>query len=64
MVHNLKIPYQMTIASRYVGDEYGYFSVLKYDFEEGNIQHTPYQIPADIIAGKLTYTNRQLVTMT
>lgn len=48
----------MTIASRYVGDEYGYFSVLKYDFEEGNIQHMPYQIPADIIAGKLTYTNR------
>ncbi|PWA85428.1 transducin family protein / WD-40 repeat family protein [Artemisia annua] len=34
----------------YVGDEYGYFSVLKYDFEEGNIQHMPYQIPADIIA--------------
>ncbi|KAK9063361.1 hypothetical protein SSX86_017231 [Deinandra increscens subsp. villosa] len=34
----------------YVGDEYGYLSVLKFDFEEGNIQHMPYQIPADLIA--------------
>ncbi|KAI3731155.1 hypothetical protein L1987_62338 [Smallanthus sonchifolius] len=34
----------------YIGDEYGYLCVLKFDFEEGNIQHMPYQIPADIIA--------------
>lgn len=34
----------------YVGDEYGYLSVLKYDFEEGNIQPMPYQIPPDLIA--------------
>ncbi|KAK1415488.1 hypothetical protein QVD17_31270 [Tagetes erecta] len=34
----------------YVGDEYGYLSVLKFDFEEGNIQHMPYQIPVDLIA--------------
>lgn len=34
----------------YLGDEYGYLSVLKYDIEEGNIQHMPYQIPADLIA--------------
>ncbi|XP_024989537.1 uncharacterized protein LOC112524114 [Cynara cardunculus var. scolymus] len=34
----------------YVGDEYGYLSVLKYDIEEGNIQHMPYQIPPDLIA--------------
>nr|XP_043636522.1 uncharacterized protein LOC122607576 [Erigeron canadensis] len=34
----------------YVGDEYGYMSVLKYDSEEGNIQHMPYQLPVDLIA--------------
>ncbi|XP_071685700.1 uncharacterized protein [Rutidosis leptorrhynchoides] len=34
----------------YIGDEYGYLSVLKYDIEEGNIKHMPYQIPADLIA--------------
>lgn len=34
----------------YVGDEYGYLSVLKYDIEEGNIQHMPYQIPPELIA--------------
>ncbi|KAF5794992.1 putative transcription factor WD40-like family [Helianthus annuus] len=34
----------------YLGDEYGYLSVLKFDFEEGNIQHMPYQIPAELIA--------------
>ncbi|KAJ9553391.1 hypothetical protein OSB04_017436 [Centaurea solstitialis] len=34
----------------YVGDEYGYMSVLKYDIEEGNIQLMPYQIPPDLIA--------------
>lgn len=39
------------MASRYLGDEYGYLSVLKFNFEEGNIQQMPYQIPADLIAG-------------
>lgn len=34
----------------YVGDEYGYLSVLKYDFDERNIQPMPYQIPPDLIA--------------
>lgn len=34
----------------YIGDEYGYMSVLKYDIEEGSIQHMPYQIPPDLIA--------------
>ncbi|KAL7586763.1 hypothetical protein Lser_V15G36125 [Lactuca serriola] len=34
----------------YVGDEYGYLSVLKYDIEEGNIQPMSYQIPPDLIA--------------
>ncbi|KAL8257468.1 hypothetical protein R6Q59_029509 [Mikania micrantha] len=34
----------------YIGDEYGYLSVLKFDFEEENIQHMAYQVPADLIA--------------
>uniref|UniRef100_A0A5B7BCF9 V-SNARE coiled-coil homology domain-containing protein n=1 Tax=Davidia involucrata TaxID=16924 RepID=A0A5B7BCF9_DAVIN len=34
----------------YIGDEYGFLSVLKYDAEEGKILHLPYHIPANLIA--------------
>ncbi|PIN06027.1 Tomosyn [Handroanthus impetiginosus] len=34
----------------YVGDEYGFLSVLKYDAEEGNISHLPYHVPPNLIA--------------
>ncbi|XP_059627965.1 uncharacterized protein LOC132270778 isoform X2 [Cornus florida] len=33
----------------YVGDEYGFLSVLKYDAKEGKILHMPYHIPANLI---------------
>ncbi|CAL5322708.1 unnamed protein product [Camellia sinensis] len=33
----------------YVGDEYGFLSVLKYDAEEGKILQLPYHIPANLI---------------
>ncbi|KAL6581229.1 hypothetical protein OROMI_007152 [Orobanche minor] len=34
----------------YVGDEYGFLSVLKYDAEGGNILQLPYNCPANLIA--------------
>lgn len=34
---------------RFVGDEYGYLSVLKY--EEGIMELLPYHIPPNLIAG-------------
>ncbi|KAL9164964.1 hypothetical protein ABFS82_06G139200 [Erythranthe guttata] len=34
----------------YVGDEYGFLSVLKYDTEEGNIVQLPYHVPPNLIA--------------
>lgn len=34
----------------YVGDEYGFLSVLKFDAEEGNLQQLPYYIAANVIA--------------
>ncbi|XP_057476584.1 uncharacterized protein LOC130764380 isoform X2 [Actinidia eriantha] len=33
----------------YIGDEYGFLSVLKYDAEEGKILQLPYHIPANLI---------------
>ncbi|KAL0402919.1 UNVERIFIED_CONTAM: Syntaxin-binding protein 5-like [Sesamum radiatum] len=35
----------------YVGDEYGFVSVLKYDAEEANILQLPYHVPPNLIAG-------------
>ncbi|CAK9173541.1 unnamed protein product [Ilex paraguariensis] len=34
----------------YVGDEYGFLSVLKYNAEEGKILQLPYHVPSNIIA--------------
>ncbi|KAL3834832.1 hypothetical protein ACJIZ3_009568 [Penstemon smallii] len=34
----------------YVGDEYGYLSVLKYDAEEGKIDQLTYHVPPNLIA--------------
>ncbi|KAK6122032.1 hypothetical protein DH2020_044225 [Rehmannia glutinosa] len=34
----------------YVGDEYGFLSVLKYDAEGGNILHLPYHVPPNVIS--------------
>ncbi|XP_011084899.1 uncharacterized protein LOC105167041 [Sesamum indicum] len=34
----------------YVGDEYGFVSVLKYDAEEANILQLPYHVPPNLIA--------------
>ncbi|XP_051121532.1 uncharacterized protein LOC127244960 isoform X2 [Andrographis paniculata] len=34
----------------YAGDEYGFVSVLKYDFEERNILQLPYHVPPNLIA--------------
>ncbi|XP_074368471.1 uncharacterized protein LOC141708640 isoform X2 [Apium graveolens] len=34
----------------YVGDEYGFLSVLKFDAQEGNLQQLPYYISANVIA--------------
>ncbi|KAK1396923.1 putative transducin family protein / WD-40 repeat family protein [Heracleum sosnowskyi] len=34
----------------YVGDEYGFLSVLKFDAQEGNLQQLPYYIAANVIA--------------
>ncbi|KAL3650281.1 hypothetical protein CASFOL_006684 [Castilleja foliolosa] len=34
----------------YVGDEYGYLSVLKYDAEGRDILHLPYHVPPNLIA--------------
>lgn len=39
------------IKFRYLGDEYGSVSVLKYDAEEGNLLQLPYYVPTNIIAG-------------
>lgn len=36
---------------RYIGDEYGFLYVLKFDAEEGNLQQLPYYIAANVIAG-------------
>ena len=36
---------------RYLGDEYGMVSVLKYDAEEGELTQLPYYVPTDVIAG-------------
>ncbi|KAL6980725.1 hypothetical protein U1Q18_022362 [Sarracenia purpurea var. burkii] len=33
----------------YVGDEFGFLSVLKYDLEEGKILQLPYHLPANLI---------------
>ncbi|KAM3233746.1 putative protein isoform X2 [Capsicum annuum] len=35
----------------FVGDEYGYLSVLKYEGREGSIELLPYHIPPNLIAG-------------
>lgn len=40
----------MTVC-RFVGDEYGYLSVLKYEGREGSIELLPYHIPPNLIAG-------------
>lgn len=34
----------------FVGDEYGFLSVLKFDAEEGKIHQLPYHIPANLVA--------------
>ncbi|KAL3523990.1 hypothetical protein ACH5RR_016824 [Cinchona calisaya] len=34
----------------YLGDEYGFLSVLKFDAEEGKILQLPYHIPANLVA--------------
>nr|XP_017241740.1 PREDICTED: uncharacterized protein LOC108214315 isoform X2 [Daucus carota subsp. sativus] len=34
----------------YVGDEYGFLSVLKFDAQEGNLQQLPYYIAANVVA--------------
>lgn len=36
---------------RFVGDEYGYLSVLKYESREGSLELLPYHIPPNLIAG-------------
>lgn len=38
----------------YIGDEYGFLSVLKYDSEERTILQLPYHIPANLVAGNRT----------
>ncbi|KAI9156219.1 hypothetical protein LWI28_002416 [Acer negundo] len=35
---------------RYLGDQYGMVSVLKYDAEEGKLTQLPYYVPIDVIA--------------
>jgi hypothetical protein len=37
---------------RYLGDENGLLSVLKYDVDDGKLQKMPYNIPIQSIAGK------------
>lgn len=39
------------VGYRYLGDEYGYLSVLKYDVEEENILQLAYHVPPNLIAG-------------
>lgn len=39
---------------RYIGDEYGFLSVLKYDAEEGKVLQLPYHVPANLVAGNGT----------
>ncbi|KAI5670481.1 hypothetical protein M9H77_10845 [Catharanthus roseus] len=34
----------------YIGDEYGFLSVLKYDAEEGKVLQLPYHVPANLVA--------------
>lgn len=41
---------------RYVGDEYGFLSVLKFDAQEGNLQQLPYYIAANVVAGNASDT--------
>lgn len=36
---------------RYVGDEFGMVSVLKYDAEEAKLMMMPYYVPTNILAG-------------
>ena len=36
---------------RYVGDEYGMMSVMKYNVEDGKLVQLPYQISANSISG-------------
>lgn len=41
---------------RFLGDENGLFSVLKYDLEDGKIKTMPYHIPLDSLAGTIFFT--------
>lgn len=41
---------------RFLGDENGLFSVLKYDLEDGKIITMPYHIPLDSLAGTIFFT--------
>lgn len=39
---------------RYIGDEYGFLSVLKYDADDRKILQLPYHVPANLVAGNST----------
>jgi hypothetical protein len=38
-------------AFRYLGDENGLLSVLKYDVDDGKLQKMPYNVPIHSLAG-------------
>lgn len=42
----------MSLCSRYVGDEYGLMSVLKYDPDSGQLLQLPYQLSSDFLGGE------------
>jgi hypothetical protein len=48
---------------RFLGDENGMFSVLKYDLEDGEIKTMPYHIPLDSLAGAIIFTLCFLVNL-
>ncbi|KAL5975023.1 hypothetical protein ACLOJK_031699 [Asimina triloba] len=52
------------LQQRYIGDEYGLLSVVKYDNEEGKLSRLPYYAPANFVSGILpqpSYENGLIV---
>ncbi|XP_071929907.1 uncharacterized protein [Coffea arabica] len=45
----------------YIGDEYGFLSVLKYDAEEQTILQLPYHIPANLVAAEISLPFNQSI---
>lgn len=43
------------ISCRYIGDEYGLVSVLKYDADGGRLIQLPYEISSNSLSGNLLF---------